>query len=660
MIDIGDTLAEEERLRSRIAEAQVANLTSNMWITLVSNALIAASATYILDEESHDGLIWDWLVLAMSYGVLRYLCILVVFNSEYMRSRPRMVLNILTAMAVVSGLSWCPIPLHFVDFTASSSAPYFVFILAGIATGAFIQSLACWRVGIGFAAPVLAATLWALVASDGTFNGIIALNLLLYSVMLARSAFASEAGFVRNQATAVRATTLADSLGTANREIRKSNLALEQIANSDDLTGLANRLRFTEALRAACASRRPVALVLVDLDQFKAINDTRGHGFGDLVLKIVADMLRTECDRGELAVRLGGDEFAVLVEGGIAEERALDIAGGLLDRLAAPQRIGTHAIVLGASIGVAVGREVSGEDLLAQADIALYRAKEEGRGGIAVFDLAMSRRLTLQRHIERDLERALDDGSLDLHFQPQVEIEGGALVGFEALLRWTHPQVGPIAPPDVVKAAHRLHLSEALTRFVCVRACDFLRRLDARGHRDCTVAINVSPNDFSLFSPAAVLKEIAEAHDVAPHRLEIEITEEALLDSQQVGPDLQRIERFGFSLALDDFGTGHSSISHMIDLKIDRLKIDRSFVDGIAVNPTHRQLVGAVVAVSRALGRRVVAEGIERGEDAEVLRALGCDFGQGWHYGRAMPPTTALEWADRRGRDLGPTAALAG
>ncbi|MBX9458786.1 MAG: EAL domain-containing protein [Rhizobium sp.] len=481
----------------------------------------------------------------------------------------------------------------------------------------------------------------------------LAANVTLLTLMLFRASMRSERSFVLSQNVAMRTSQLAQSLAVANGEISKSSLQLEHLANSDTLTGLANRSVFNrrmELLFDRCRKgQTEVALLLIDLDKFKTVNDTRGHSAGDALLKAVANRLSAACGKNDLAVRLGGDEFALVLSGHDLDARVHRVVLDVMKRIAAPIFFGGHEIVPGASIGIAFAprHATDGDDLYACADLALYQAKLEGRRQIRFFDAALKDRLDYERAVDRDLAAAIEAGGLEVHFQPQVDMLRDAATGFEALVRWWHPEIGAISPPDIVKAAAKLQMSEQLTGFVADRACRFARILDAEGHGDLTVSINMSPSEFGAYDPARLLSGIAARHEVNPGRIEVEITEDAILDPRKVERALAALRGAGFGIAVDDFGMGHSSLAHLISLKIDRLKIDRHFVTNISANVHNQALVGALVSVGRALDMDLVLEGVETAADAETLRALGCYTGQGWLFGKAMAPADAVEWLKR-------------
>jgi diguanylate cyclase (GGDEF)-like protein len=641
--------------RLKVAQARI--MLANITMTLIGNLFIASSIAIILGAEGGGRPVSLWLTLVLVLGCIRCATSYYLYRSKLYQTQPAKTLHIMVFLALLSGLSWTPVPLFLANLNSSSSSGYIVFVLAGTTAGAIIQNLAYWRAAIAFAAPLLAATLLMLVMQGRGIDYLIATNLLLLTVMLFRASIHGQNAFVASRITAMRAVELADSLASANSEIVQSNRQLEYVANTDALTGLANRSVFNRRMAALFGGAGPVpeaALVLMDLDKFKVINDTRGHKAGDAVLQEAAARLLSVCGAGDLALRLGGDEFAVLLTGEDAGARACGMSKKFVDLLLEPITVAGQSIQVSSSVGIArlPGDADNAADFYSCADMALYDAKEQGHRGIKHFDSALKARLEFQRCLDRDLESAIDTGQIEVHFQPQVTLGKAEATGFEALIRWKHPEIGYVSPPEIVSAAANLRLSEKLTRHVCEASCKFIKRLDAAGHDNLLVSINVSPTDFAVYSPAEMLIEIAGAYQVSPERMEVEITEEAILDPRKVGLELGLISQAGFKLAVDDFGMGHSSLAHLMSLKIDRLKVDRSFVADISGSTHNQALVAALVSVGRSLGMDLVMEGVETAEDAETLRMLGCRIGQGWLYGKAMPENEALNWLTDASRTL--------
>lgn len=631
-------VTREEKFEFRIRQEQAAHSVRVIGMTIVSNSVIALSSAIVIHWETSHAAIFGWLIVVLLVSLLRFVLRSRILSTDGAHEFPDRTIESLVVWAFVSGILWIPIPILFGDVTGTRAGVFVFFIMAGITAGSILQSAACARISLAFGIPVMAATLARLVYSGGVSGYVLAVDTLFFAAMLIRSAVLSERNFVDNQLVALEATELSRSLETANR-------ALDDRAHTDPLTGLANRARFRDEAELACRMGRPVSVILLDVDEFKTINDTRGHCAGDAVLAAVASGLRSECAGAELPARLGGDEFIVLLWGDDLEHRTRDLADRLLRRFSKPLDYENLAIAFSCSFGVAMDFDgVENSDLLlGQADFALYRGKLEGRARACYFDAEMANELGFLRRIETDLPQALKAEWLDVAFQPQVAIATHDLVGYEALLRWEHPELGAVAPPLVVRAALRLHLSEQLISFVGRRVCDFVHRLDEAGQAQARVALNIAPSEFLAISPSEVLGAVTRAHAVSPERIEIEITEELLFDEHRNAEKLAELRRMGFSLALDDFGSGYSSIANLTSGSFDTLKIDRGLVTGIAGDPKKMQQVGAIIAVAGALGHRIVAEGIETRRDAEALKMLGCRVGQGWWFGKPAPASVALE-----------------
>ncbi|MGC2778735.1 MAG: EAL domain-containing protein [Bradyrhizobium sp.] len=622
-----------------LAKAQATSSLQNISLTLFANVAIATSLALLLYFREGNTLIFWWLGAAITFAVLRAGWVSHLKSSGRIDRDPHRVLRSLTLMALASGLLWSVVPLALPLFSHAQNVNDVVFIMAGTTTGAIIQSLAYSPMAIAFGAPLMGSTVLRMLISGSDVGYIVAADVAFLTVMLFRAALLGERNFIANQNTAIEATVLAESVAEANQ-------ALERLVRTDSLTGLANRSHFRNVAAAACRSGRAVAFLLLDIDNFKTINDARGHEAGDRVIEAVAALLRSGCRADDLPVRLGGDEFVVVLQGGDVAVRSVALAEWLMASLSPPLLIAGQALPVSCSIGIAVDAEgnIDLEELSARADAALYRAKDDGRARMRVFDADMQSELTLQRRLDAELPAALARRELHVEFQPQVAMATREIIGFEALLRWKHPNVGLIPPPDIVSAAIRLRLSGQLTEFVGERVCAFLRALDRKKAPAVRVAINVSPREFPIHSPAQTLKTVSERYGVDPRRIEIEVTEEAMFDPKRCADELKLIHDYGFGLAIDDFGVGHSSIANLMAVEIDTIKIDRSFIHGITKNRRDQQLVAAITAVALPLGHRIIAEGVENEEDAELLRMLGCSYGQGWLYGRPMTESDAIAW----------------
>ena len=644
---------DDTAIARQIKTAQAESVLDGVVLSLVSNSFIAATTAVVLWLHNATVTIAFWLGVVVIVNALRVICVILIRRNDLPERNPERTLSMLSIGAFLSGLVWSVAPFLGGGVTTDGVNAYVIFIIVGISAGAHMQSTAHSRNALLFGGPPLAATLILLLQQATVLSGVIAADVLLFSVMMRRASGMSEASFIRKQEDRLRAITLAGSLSTANDKIKLSNTQLEALASLDPLTGLGNRALFNAHLDALVArqntSPRAIALLIIDLDRFKSINDTMGHSAGDKVLVEVGARLSRLCGPQDRVVRLGGDEFAVIIDGAEAAERAQAIGAGILASADVPILIDGRPTLVGTSAGLALFPEHghTAEELFASADIALYAAKDGGRRRLSIFNPDLKARIDRQRLIETGLADAIADDSIRIFFQPQVALSDGGIVGFEALLRWIHPTLGPVSPPEVVLAAHALHMSERLTRHVAVAAAALIQRLPVLGLEETSVAINVSPREFSSYSLSALLAPIVAEYGIEPSRLEIEITEEATLDAVIAGEELARLEQAGFRLAVDDFGMGHSSLAYLISLRIDRLKIDRSFVVGIAASRQNQALISALVGIGHALDIDIVVEGVETAEEAEVLRMLGCRLVQGYHYGRPMPVEDLPAWIEK-------------
>ncbi|MBR0667727.1 EAL domain-containing protein [Roseomonas hellenica] len=413
-------------------------------------------------------------------------------------------------------------------------------------------------------------------------------------------------------------------------------------AAHDPLTGLPNRVSFNERLRqgVALARRRDhsLAVLCLDLDRFKDINDTFGHPAGDRLLKEVAVRLVGCLRESDVLARLGGDEFAVVQIGAQQPRDAQALAQRMIEALAPPIDLGGSLASVGTTIGIALARDESGrpldaDQLLVDADLALYRAKLVGRGAWRFFEPEMNQEARLRRELEQDLRLALAESDFRLHFQPQVDLFRGRLIGAEALLRWDRPGHGPVPPALFVEVAEESGLITGIGAWVLEEAC----RQAAAWPSMVSVAVNVSPAQFRLGNLARTVRSALEASGLPPGRLELEITEGVLFNNTE---DAQRqfreIRALGVRIAMDDFGTGFSSLGYLHSFPCDKIKIDRSFIAKLGQSESSEAIVRAILGMARAFRVRVVAEGVETAEQASFLMNEGCHEAQGYYFGRPV------------------------
>ena len=430
---------------------------------------------------------------------------------------------------------------------------------------------------------------------------------------------------------------------------RIAEAGLQRLAFHDSLTGLPNRRRFgemlTQAVEAARAdAKQGFAVMFIDFDRFKLINDSLGHAAGDDFLVQVAHRARETVRPGDTIARLGGDEFAVLLRGVEHEADVITLADRLLRVLRHPLLVAGAQLRSSASIGITtslVGYE-SAEDALRDADIAMYRAKAAGKDRYALFDATLHAEVTRRVGLERDLSHAVANGQISLAYQPLYELATARLLGFEALARWMHPEQGAIGPDVFIPIAEETGLIVPLTDYVLHRACQDLKQWQQSdpAFAQLTMNVNISGKDLAHSALVARMTHALVAARLEPQFLIVELTENILMDQLKVAlPQLEEMRTLGVGLSVDDFGTGYSSLAHLSTLPVDSLKIDRSFINGMRSGSKEAAVVRAVVNLGRSLNKRVVAEGIETETQFAQLRDMGCDVGQGYHMSR---PLTAV------------------
>lgn len=430
-------------------------------------------------------------------------------------------------------------------------------------------------------------------------------------------------------------------------ERRRAEARIAHMARHDDLTDLPNRAHFRERLHQSLAAGQDVAVLMVDLDHFKAINDTLGHSVGDQLLAGAAARMRETAGDEALVARLGGDEFAMLLALGGRDAAATELADRLVGAMAEPFFIEAHVLTIGATVGIALAPDDAAdpEDLLKYADLALYAAKQQGRSGWRLFTADLDEAAQLRRRLELDLRHAVHNGELVVHYQKLVDLRTGSIDGYEALLRWNHPERGLVMPADFVPLAEEVGLIDLIGQQVLQTAC----RDAAEWPAGTRVAVNISPSQFRDPRILHAVTQALAASGLEPSRLELEITEAVLIEkSLSVLATMQAIRDLGVGIAMDDFGTGYSSLSYLLSYPFSKIKIDRSFVDGLDHRPEAQAVVRAVIGLGESLGMMVTAEGIEEPEVVEYLRGEGCLQGQGYLFAHAVPASELPRAAARQ------------
>jgi diguanylate cyclase (GGDEF)-like protein len=419
----------------------------------------------------------------------------------------------------------------------------------------------------------------------------------------------------------------------------------EEQALKDSLTRLPNRTLFQDRVGHALArvqrQATSLAVLFVDLDGFKDVNDGLGHAAGDQLLRAVAERMRASVRPADTVARLGGDEFAVLVEDIAGEADAVAMAERLLQALTVPFVVRGREVAVGASVGIALnGPAATVEDMLRDADVAMYRAKSAGRGGYEVFEAAIQDTLVARLELERDLQRAVEERQFVVHYQPLVSLTDGRLVGVEALVRWNHPRRGFLPPADFLEVAEQTGAIVPLGALVLHEACRQGRQWkDVSGDDTFTISVNLSPRQLADPGIVETVRRALRESGLGPSGLVLELTEGILVgDSQAVVDRLFALKALGVRLAIDDFGTGYSSLSYLRRLPFDILKIDKQFVDGVAHGTEGSAFARVIINLARSLRLETVAEGVEDGEQGDHLRQLGCELAQGYHFARPMAP----------------------
>ncbi|MBR0826537.1 EAL domain-containing protein [Bradyrhizobium manausense] len=445
-------------------------------------------------------------------------------------------------------------------------------------------------------------------------------------------------------------------------ERKRADARLAFMAQHDGLTGLPNRnlLRQTmeEMLLHTRRSAEKVAVLMLGLDNFKAVNDTLGHTIGDKLLRGVAKRLRSTLREEDALARLNSDEFAIVQSGLTRPEDAVGLAKRILEAIADPYLLDGHSVVIGASIGIAMAPS-DGDDsekLLKSADMALSRAKIDSRGTFSFFEAALDARAQTRRKIEVELRDAIQNDLLRPYYQPLIDLSSGRITGFEALVRWPHPERGMISPGEFIPVAEETGLINAIGGLMLRSAC----RDAAQWPDDVRVAVNLSPLQVHSGNLLSVVTDTLKQSGLPPRRLELEITETLLLEkSAQVLATLHALRALGVRISMDDFGTGYSSLSYLRSFPFDKIKVDQSFVRDLGANREAQAIIRSIISLGKGLGVTITAEGVETEAELSCLRAEGCDEGQGFLFSKARPNTEIVSLLRaQRGVDGGETDAM--
>ena len=448
-------------------------------------------------------------------------------------------------------------------------------------------------------------------------------------------------------------TELEEKVKERTQQLEFANARLLKMALYDSLTGLPNRALFLERLeqalnRAKADSVYQFAVLFLDCDRFKVVNDSLGHLVGDELLIAVARRLEASLSQKDTLSRLGGDEFAILLTDIQDLNYTTFVADGILESLSFPFQLQGHEVFISASIGIALGNLTvhQPEHLLRDADTAMYRAKALGKGQYHIFAPAMHDAALQLLHLESNLRKAINQQEFIVHYQPIIDLSDGKIAGFEALVRWQHPQYGMISPQSFIPIAEETSLIIPIDRWVLQQACHQLRLWQKEKLTDYPlfISVNLSARQFAQLDLIDQIDQILTETQLNPQCLKLEITESAIMDNVNFAAViLQKLRERSIGLSIDDFGTGYSSLSYMHSFPVSSLKIDRSFVQRLDGNPENLGLIPAIISIAKTMGMSAIAEGIETTQQLNQLKTLGCDFGQGYLFSKPVEAQTATE-----------------
>lgn len=450
---------------------------------------------------------------------------------------------------------------------------------------------------------------------------------------------------------------MSEAILKRTRELVDARNSMAFIAVHDGLTGLHNRTFLTDhfdtLIKGAHRRNERIAVLQLDLDRFKQINDTLGHAAGDYVLVVTAQRMRDTCRASDLCVRLGGDEFIMILSGAGSSEDINAVAKRILTRINEPISFQGATIHPGASAGIAVYPvdADNAKDLIVHADLALYSAKRQGGGAFSFFSDELRQELEHRKGLERDLKIAIAEQTFNVYFQPQVSLTSDTITGVEALVRWRHPERGMISPGEFIPVAEKSGLMAQIGRIILTKAIASAAEWHKAGISFGRLAINVSGTELREADFDSFLFDTLARYGLPPQKLSLEIVESVILDDEKTGiaSKLRHIRSAGIHLELDDFGTGYASLSHVNPNEIDRLKIDRRFVQNIDVNGDNSKIVRAITELARGLGISIIAEGAETEAELSSLLSIGCDQVQGYSIALPMPDAQARDWLATRG-----------
>ena len=637
-------------LRQLIRLDQLIALRVNVGATIPANFAVGFVVLLVASHYGETFKALLWFGVTTGINLLRLAQWVALPSNGAAIADPRIVerrLRLFSASAFISGCAWAFIPIFCNGYTGPQTVFYLV-ILAGITAGAITQSTSYALTPACFITPPLVSILGCLLYAGGFEYDALAVTAFLFNLALIRSASGSEAAFRESSRLKHEAVRLADSLRQAHSNALIIAKQMTHRAGHDELTGLLNRVGFMQEVEARLDDSQPLfCMMILDLDGFKSVNDVYGHFAGDKVLIEVARRLCEALDKRFTIARLGADEFAILYDTADVDGAPAELATQLVTMIEVP--FPTFDVGrLATCIGVYTGRGQTINEMLTCADEALYVAKSNGRNRFYIFDEILRERSEMRRDAERDLPRALAEEQLEMWYQPIFSTKTKELVNLEALLRWRHPRHGLIPPYELIMVAAMAGLAETLLRYVFRQVCSMIAELRSQGAQHVRVAMNISPREISTLPIDEILLAGLAVLDVPASMLEIEITEETALDIRSVQDKLIRLAAAKVKITIDDFGVGYSSLATLRQSYISKIKIDYSFIRGVARSPENQILVQAILNLGRSMKVQVVTEGVETEEDLDWLEQTGGDLLQGYYLKPPTPKTAIIEWLQQR------------
>ncbi|RBW48621.1 putative bifunctional diguanylate cyclase/phosphodiesterase [Marinobacter sp. F3R11] len=601
-------------------------------LTVLSLLIATASsalALYLVCQEKlpFSRLVSGGILMGLGIAAMHYIGMDAMLMNPHIVYVPSLVvLSIIIAIAASLGGLWLAFRLREVDKQAT-----FARMGAALVMG-------CAIIGMHYTG--MAASRFPLNSFCGAANSGIDTKWLATLVIIVSIAVFAIALIV--SMLDVRTNRLSESLDSANNELIK-------LALHDNLTHLPNRVllndRMEQAIHRAERNNSEFAVLFLDLDGFKTINDIHGHHVGDLLLQEVSQRLLGSKREGDTAARLGGDEFVVLLEPVTPGNSAI-FAQRLIDKIEQPYEAANHHLQISTSIGIAIYPQdgQTEHELMVHADAAMYHAKKQGRNGYCFFKRSMNTDVHLQMQMQQNLRHAADRNELVLHYQPKLIAPSGPITGLEALLRWQSPDHGLLSPDRFLPLAESSGLIVPIGNWVINEACRQMKVWHDQGHKDWNVAVNLSAVQLEHDSLVDVVRSALTQHSLAPSHLVLEITEStAMRDAEASLKVLNDLSALGVSISIDDFGTGYSSLLYLKRLPANELKIDRGFITELAQGNDDEAIIRAIIALGKTLGMKIVAEGVETTDQQELLTGLGCNTLQGYLLGKPAPPDTLLD-----------------